>query len=84
MAEVDDEDVVYDLGSGDGRIVIEATQKYHAWGVGVEADPLCVLVPAEDQETGTARSGENHLGQPVPSEHQPCHGSYPFSLGKNQ
>jgi predicted RNA methylase len=42
MAEVDDEDVVYDLGSGDGRIVIEAVQRYHAWGVGVEADPLRV------------------------------------------
>ncbi|WP_245248224.1 SAM-dependent methyltransferase [Methanobacterium petrolearium] len=43
IAEVGDEDVVYDLGSGDGRIVIEAAQKYHAWGVGVEADPLRVF-----------------------------------------
>ena len=43
MAEVDDEDVVYDLGSGDGRIVIEAAHRFHAWGVGVEADPLRVF-----------------------------------------
>lgn len=43
MAEVDSEDVVYDLGSGDGRIVIEAAEKYHALGVGVEADPLRVI-----------------------------------------
>jgi protein-L-isoaspartate O-methyltransferase len=35
-------DVVYDLGSGDGRIVITAAQKYGARGVGVELMPdLC-------------------------------------------
>ena len=34
MAEVDSEDLVYDLGSGDGRIVIEAARRYHAWDVG--------------------------------------------------
>jgi hypothetical protein len=43
MAEVDSEDMVYDLGSGDGRIVIEAARRYHALGVGVEADPLRVI-----------------------------------------
>lgn len=43
MAETDSEDVVYDLGSGDGRIVIEAAKRFHALGVGVEADPLRVL-----------------------------------------
>lgn len=43
MAEVGSEDLVYDLGSGDGRIVIEAANKYHALGVGVEADPLRVM-----------------------------------------
>lgn len=35
-------DVVYDLGSGDGRIVIAAAQKYGAKAVGVEMMPdLC-------------------------------------------
>jgi predicted RNA methylase len=35
-------DVVYDLGSGDGRIVITAAQKFGAKGVGVEIRPdLC-------------------------------------------
>jgi precorrin-6B methylase 2 len=37
-------DVVYDLGSGDGRIVLEAARTYHAKAVGVEADPLRVLI----------------------------------------
>ena len=33
---------MYDLGSGDGRIVIEAAQKFHAEAVGVELDKdLC-------------------------------------------
>ena len=35
-------DVVYDLGSGDGRVVITAAQKYGARAVGVEILPdLC-------------------------------------------
>ena len=36
-------DVLYDLGSGDGRIVIEAVKGYDARSVGIEADPLRVL-----------------------------------------
>jgi precorrin-6B methylase 2 len=36
-------DVVYDLGSGDGRIVVEAAKAFHARAVGVEADPVRVL-----------------------------------------
>lgn len=37
-AQVDRHDRVYDLGSGDGRIVIMAAQKFHAQAVGVEID----------------------------------------------
>lgn len=39
LADVDEQDVVYDLGSGDGRIVIRAARKYGARGVGIEIDP---------------------------------------------
>jgi cyclopropane fatty-acyl-phospholipid synthase-like methyltransferase len=39
MAGVGSSDVVYDLGCGDGRIVIMAAQKYGAHGVGVDLDP---------------------------------------------
>ncbi|MGA2630015.1 MAG: class I SAM-dependent methyltransferase [Terriglobia bacterium] len=38
LAAVDKTDRVYDLGSGDGRIVIMAAQKFHAEAVGVELD----------------------------------------------
>jgi SAM-dependent methyltransferase len=39
LAGVGNKDVVYDLGCGDGRIVITAAQKYGARGVGVDIDP---------------------------------------------
>jgi protein-L-isoaspartate O-methyltransferase len=38
VAKVQSDDVVYDLGSGDGRIVILAAQKFGAHAVGVELD----------------------------------------------
>jgi SAM-dependent methyltransferase len=44
LARVTAEDVVYDLGSGDGRILIIAAQKYGARGVGIEIDPRLIAV----------------------------------------
>src|SRR6266567_4300603 len=42
LAGVGPDDVVFDLGSGDGRIVILAAQKYGAAGVGIELEPSLV------------------------------------------
>ena len=42
LAEVSSDDVVYDLGSGDGRILIMAAQEFGARGVGIEIDPRLV------------------------------------------
>lgn len=42
LAGVGRDDVVYDLGSGDGRIPIIAAQKYGARAVGIEIDPRLV------------------------------------------
>jgi cyclopropane fatty-acyl-phospholipid synthase-like methyltransferase len=42
LAEVTRQDVVYDLGCGDGRIPIAAAKKYGARGVGVDIDPRLV------------------------------------------
>lgn len=36
MADLKPGEVIYDLGSGDGRILITAAQRYHARGVGIE------------------------------------------------
>jgi SAM-dependent methyltransferase len=44
LANVTRDDVVYDLGSGDGRIVILAAQKYGARGVGIELNPRLVEI----------------------------------------
>jgi hypothetical protein len=45
------DDVLYDLGSGDGRIVIEAARRFGTRGVGVDLDPVRV-----EEATANARS----------------------------
>jgi len=47
LANVTREDVVYDLGSGDGRIVIAAAKDRGARGVGYEIDPVLVAQATE-------------------------------------
>src|SRR5436305_13261229 len=39
MAKVKKDDVVFDLGCGDGRIVVTAAKKYGCKGVGIDIDP---------------------------------------------
>ena len=48
LAAVTPNDVVYDLGSGDGRIVIAAARDYGARGVGIDIDPLLVRESTEN------------------------------------
>jgi ribosomal protein L11 methylase PrmA len=48
LAEVKPTDVVYDLGSGDGRIPIAAARSYGARGVGYDIDPHMVNVSREN------------------------------------
>lgn len=52
LARVTANDVVYDLGSGDGRIVIIAAQNYGARGVGVEIDPRLVAIARQNARDG--------------------------------
>jgi SAM-dependent methyltransferase len=42
FADVGPSDTVYDLGSGDGRIVIEAARTFGARGVGLDIDPALI------------------------------------------
>jgi ribosomal protein L11 methylase PrmA len=63
MAEVDETDVIYDLGSGDGRIVIRAAQKYGARGVGIEIDPKRVQEARQNaRDAGVANLVEFRQG----------------------
>jgi SAM-dependent methyltransferase len=48
LAQVKSTDLVYDLGSGDGRIVIAAAKRYGASGVGFEIDPALVKKAREN------------------------------------
>ncbi|WP_212611898.1 SAM-dependent methyltransferase [Sphingomonas baiyangensis] len=48
LANVGPGDVVYDLGSGDGRIPIAAARDFGARGVGIEIDPRLVAVAREN------------------------------------
>jgi SAM-dependent methyltransferase len=63
LADVGPQDVVYDLGSGDGRIPITAAKEFGARGVGIEIDPALVMqAQARAREAGVADKVEFRLG----------------------
>lgn len=57
LAGVTRDDVVMDLGSGDGRIPIRAAVKYGARGIGVEIDPRRI----EESRANAKAAGVQHL-----------------------
>ena len=57
LAEVTRDDVVYDLGCGDGRIVITAAERYGARGVGIDYDPERIA----EANANAARRGVDDL-----------------------
>jgi ribosomal protein L11 methylase PrmA len=55
VAKVTKADVVYDLGTGDGRIPVTAAKKYGARGVGIDIDPQRIKEANENvQKNGVA------------------------------
>lgn len=48
IAQVGPADVVYDLGAGDGRIVIMAAQQFGARAVGIDLDPMRIAEANEN------------------------------------
>ena len=63
LADVTAADVVYDLGSGDGRIPITAAQTYGATGVGVELDPALIKEANENAIRAGVRDKVTFLNQ---------------------
>lgn len=57
MADVQNTDVVYDLGCGDGRLVVTAAKEYGAKGIGIDIDPTRIAEAEENarKEGVTAR-----------------------------
>jgi predicted O-methyltransferase YrrM len=51
LAKVSANDVVYDLGSGDGRVPITAARTYKARGVGIDIDPQRIREAQENLKT---------------------------------
>jgi len=57
LARVTSNDLVYDLGSGDGRIIITAAKKYVAGALGFEIDPELV----QESRAIATKAGVGHL-----------------------
>lgn len=69
LARVTKDDVVFDLGSGDGRIPIAAARKYGARGVGIELDPKLVDISrAAAKAAGVDRLVEFRVGDVFTSD----------------
>ena len=63
LARVTSRDVVYDLGCGDGRIVIAAAKAYGARGVGIDIDPVRIAeANAAAKAAGVADRVAFHVG----------------------
>jgi cyclopropane fatty-acyl-phospholipid synthase-like methyltransferase len=63
LAGVTAADTVYDLGSGDGRIVIAAAKKFGARGVGVELDPELVKTARKNAQAARVADRVTFLQQ---------------------
>jgi SAM-dependent methyltransferase len=57
LAAVTRNDVVYDLGCGDGRLVITAAKKHGARGVGIDIDPERIA----ESKANARQAGVDHL-----------------------
>ena len=63
MARVTKNDILYDLGCGDGRIVIAAAKIYGARGVGVDIDPVRIKESNENAVKAGVRDRVKFLRQ---------------------
>jgi SAM-dependent methyltransferase len=63
LAGVGPADIVYDLGSGDGRLVVAAAREFGATGVGVELDPNLIQTSRENAAKAGVASRTRFLWQ---------------------
>jgi SAM-dependent methyltransferase len=73
LADVGPHDVVYDLGSGDGRIPITAAKEFGARGVGIELDPALVArAQANARQASVEDKVEFRLGDMYAADVRPA------------
>ena len=69
MAEVSKDDLLYDLGCGDGRIVITAAKMFGSRGIGIDIDPQRIEEGREKTRKWEAKrdpSTQVPLDTPIP------------------
>ncbi len=59
LANVQKSDILYDLGCGDGRIVVTAAKKFGTRGVGIDINPVRI----EEARANAKKNGVEHLVQ---------------------
>jgi len=57
MAKAGQDSVIYDIGCGDGRIVVTAAKKYGSRGVGIDIDPVRI----KESKTNAKENGVEQL-----------------------
>ena len=65
LAQVGKDDIVYDLGSGDGRVPITAAKKFGARGIGVEIDPELIKKANENAKNSRVTDKVKFLQQDI-------------------
>ncbi|MEN9232387.1 MAG: methyltransferase domain-containing protein [Thermostichus sp. DG02_5_bins_236] len=63
LAQVRGEDTLYDLGCGDGRVLIRAAQRFGTRGVGVDIDPERILEARQQAQAAGVQDQVNFLQQ---------------------
>jgi SAM-dependent methyltransferase len=57
VADIQEDDLIYDLGCGDGRIIVQAAQKVGSRGVGIDIDPQRI----KESRQNASKAGVDHL-----------------------
>ncbi|TFZ04741.1 SAM-dependent methyltransferase [Ramlibacter rhizophilus] len=73
MAKVNSRDVLYDLGCGDGRIVITASKQHGARGVGIDLNPVRIEeAKANAKQAGVSGKVDFRVGDLFEADFSPA------------
>jgi SAM-dependent methyltransferase len=73
LGQVKKGDVLYDLGCGDGRIVISAAKQFGARGLGIDIDPVRIQEARENaQKAGVSKQVEFRQGDLFQADFSPA------------